>query len=295
MAEVASDRHCHAPPHRAWPRPSPARGAPSTGPPTDDSRRTHRAGRDLPRGDAVGEPCVRDRRLAAHKRFADQGWPDSSKDEFWRSTPFKRIPTDLPLVDGSEAEAPPPRWPTTPRLRWPPRLWSMAPGEHHRADRPRRAGRRAASLDDPEHAELVGERLTTLTSGAADHDHDEVDRTVALNDAAWTAGVLLHVPADVELAAARPHPRPRHHRRHPPAACAGRPRPPRPRHGRASSTPPTDPGDERVLVDEVVEAFCADASALQARQLSRTGPAASTTSPCTRAGWSATPASTRSS
>ena len=46
---------------------------------------------------------IRDRRLAAYKAFSDLSWPDSSTDEFWRSTPFKRIETGLAVVDGSEA------------------------------------------------------------------------------------------------------------------------------------------------------------------------------------------------
>ncbi len=83
-----------------------------------------------------------------------------------------------------------------------------------------------------------------------------------LNDAAWTSGVLVHVPPNVELGApilVRVH--------------VTRPGTHLPRllvdlghHARATviiEHTSTDPGDERVLVDEVAEAFCADSSALK--------------------------------
>ena len=206
-------------------------------------------------------PGVRDRRLAAHKRFADQGWPDSTKDEFWRSTPFKRIETGLALVDGSDGKAPEGSLADAADAAL--ATATIIDGAVTSTTVPTDLAEQGVvltSLDDPDHAELVGQRLTTLTSGADDHGHDELDRTVSLNDAAWTGGVLLHVPANVELS------QPVLVRIHvtQPGTHLPRVLVDLAHHARATVVlehTSTDPGEGRVLVDEVVEVFCADSSA----------------------------------
>lgn len=214
--------------------------------------------------EAVGDVGgVRERRLAAVKVFADTAWPDSQFDEFWRSTPFKRFRTDLPLVTGSEAAAPDVSLADDADAAL--AVATIVDGALVEVTVPTdlaEAGLVVTSLADPDHADLVAARLTTLTSAATVDGRGDRDRTVVLNDAAWTAGVLVHVPKNLELAApvlVRVH--------------VTRPGTHLPRvlvdlghHARATVVlehTSTDPGDERVLVDEVVEAFCADGSALK--------------------------------
>lgn len=214
--------------------------------------------------EARGEgDVIRDRRLAAFKAFSDLAWPDSSTDEFWRSTPFKRVETGLALVDGSGAEAPSSSLADDAEAALATAV--IVDGALVSTTVPTELAEQGVvvtSLADADHAELVGERLTTLTAGREDTGYDEFDRTVALNDAAWTAGVLVHVPANVELSA------PVLVRIHVTEAGTHLPRVlvDMGHHARATVVlehTSTDPGDERVLVDEVVEAFCGDASALK--------------------------------
>ena len=207
--------------------------------------------------------AIRDRRLAAYKAFQDMAWPDSSKDEFWRSTPFKRVETGLGLVAGSDAEAPAVSLADDAEAALATAV--IVDGALVSTTVPTELAEQGVvvtSLADADHADLVGERLTTLTTAREDTGYDEFDRTVALNDAAWTAGVLVHVPANVELSA------PVLVRIHVTEAGTHLPRVlvDMGHHARATVVlehTSTDPGDERVLVDEVVEAFCADASALK--------------------------------
>jgi len=153
--------------------------------------------------DAASEPTwLRDRRLAAYKRTLDLAWPDSRTDEFWRSTPFaQRIDverelltaggTDTPasftadldvevatarIVDGALVEV------TVPL--------SMIEQGVVVGDLSTAAGR---------NADLVEPALGSLTSSNAEGTGADADRTVTVNDAAWTAGVFVHVPAEVEL------------------------------------------------------------------------------------------------
>lgn len=212
--------------------------------------------------EARGEgEAVRDRRLAAYKRFSDLGWPDSAVDEFWRSTPFRRIETGLGVVDREVDDAPASQ--LLADVEEAVASAVVADGGLVRTDVPvdlAEQGVVVADLSDPEHVDLVAPRLTTSTTGIDDDSYAELDRTVALNDAAWTAGVLVHVPANVEVAA------PIHVRIH-----VTRPGTHLPRvlvdlghHARATVVvehTSEDPGDERVLVDEVVEVFCGPASA----------------------------------
>jgi len=206
---------------------------------------------------------VRDRRLAAAKVFADVAWPDSRVDEFWRSTPFKRIPVGGPVVNGSEAQAP--EVSLAAAVDAPLAVATIVDGALLHVDLPAELAERGvvvASLSDPAHAELVAQRITTLTSAATEEHQGDRDRTVVLNDAAWTAGVLVHVPADVEL-------------EHPvlvrvhvtePGTHLPRVLVDLAHHARATVViehTSTDPGDQRVLVDEVVEVFTGDSASCQ--------------------------------
>jgi Fe-S cluster assembly protein SufD len=206
---------------------------------------------------------LRDNRLAAAKIFTDVAWPDSSLDEFWRSTPFQRIKTDLALVTGSDAEAPAMSLEDASDSAV--AVATIVDGALVTVDVPAamiEQGVVVTSLDDEAHAALVGRRLTTLTSGTAELERGDRDKTVVLNDAAWTAGLLVFVPAEVEVDAPiviRVH-----------VATPGTHLPrvliEMGHHARATVVlehTSVDPGDQRVLVSEVVEAFCGDASMLK--------------------------------
>ena len=154
--------------------------------------------------EAAGEPTwlVERRRIAA-RRFVDQAWPDSRSDEFWRSTPFDvrfdvereiaaaSAGSDVPAgvlggVEGGGVQV------------------TIVDGvlssivQHPTADA---AGvvvtdLRTAAL---EHTALVEAHLGRLTTSAEVGTGSDEDRTITLNDAAWTGGVFIHVPAEVEL------------------------------------------------------------------------------------------------
>ncbi len=154
--------------------------------------------------EAAGEPTwlVERRRIAA-RRFVGQAWPDSRTDEFWRSTPFDvrfdverslasaANQSDAPagvlaevdgggvqvtIVDGS--------------------LRSIV--QHPAAEA---AGVVVTDLRTAaaEHTALVEAHLGRLTTSAEVGTGSDEDRTITLNDAAWTGGVFIHVPAEVEL------------------------------------------------------------------------------------------------
>jgi Fe-S cluster assembly protein SufD len=154
--------------------------------------------------EAAGEPTwLVDRRRIAARRFVDQSWPDSRVDEFWRSTPFdvrfdvereiatasagSAVPTgvlsgvegggvQVTIVDGA--------------------LVSVAQHPTAEASGVVVTDLRTAAL---EHTALVEAHLGRLTTSAAVGTGSDEDRTITLNDAAWTGGVFIHVPAEVEL------------------------------------------------------------------------------------------------
>ncbi|MFA9445514.1 Fe-S cluster assembly protein SufD [Egicoccus sp. AB-alg6-2] len=159
---------------------------------------------DAVRSVAAGEPdWLVDRRLAATKRYLDQSWPDSRRDEFWRSTPFaKRFDVSQPLVAEAGTDGATPASLvaslalTTAQVR-------IVDGEVVEATVPAELAERGVVVTDlrsaaEEHAELVREHLGSLTTSGEGSGADE-DRTVSVNDAAWTAGAFIHVPAEVEL------------------------------------------------------------------------------------------------
>ncbi|MDA3023594.1 MAG: SufD family Fe-S cluster assembly protein, partial [Actinomycetota bacterium] len=152
----------------------------------------------------AGEPTwlVERRRIAA-RRFADQAWPDSRVDEFWRSTPFDvRFDVEREIAAASASPSAPAG------------VLSDVEGggvqvtiidgvltsiEPHAAATA--AGVVVTDLRTAavEHAALVEAHLGRLTTSAEVGTGSDEDRTVTLSDAAWTGGVFIHVPAEVEL------------------------------------------------------------------------------------------------
>lgn len=145
-----------------------------------------------------------DRRLAATKRFVDQSWPDSRADEFWRSTPFaSRIPVDLPVARGSEAAATPS---LVSSLETESVEATIVDGALTDVTVPAALAEQGVvvlSLAEAavSHEALVREHLGSLTTSVEDGTGSDEDRTITASDAAWTGGVFVHVPAEVEVAA----------------------------------------------------------------------------------------------
>ena len=159
--------------------------------------------------DAAGDPTwLREQRRAALARTRDQAWPDSRRDEFWRSTPFsKRFDVHVPIV-GAEAErAEPAETPASvvETLEVEAALARVVDGRLVEVLLPvamHAAGVIVTDLSTAarEHEELVRPHLGALTTSGSGSGVDE-DRTIGVSDAAWTAGVFIHVPAEVELTA----------------------------------------------------------------------------------------------
>ncbi len=159
--------------------------------------------------DAAGDPTwLREQRRAALARTRDQAWPDSRRDEFWRSTPFsKRFDVHVPIV-GAEAErAEPAETPASlvETLEVEAALARVVDGRLVEVLLPvamHAAGVIVTDLSTAarEHEELVRPHLGALTTSGSGSGADE-DRTIGVSDAAWTAGVFIHVPAEVELTA----------------------------------------------------------------------------------------------
>jgi Fe-S cluster assembly protein SufD len=154
--------------------------------------------------EAAGEPTwlVERRRIAA-RRFVGQAWPDSRTDEFWRSTPFDvRFDVERSLASAAT------------RSDAPAGVLAEVDGggvqvtivdgslrsivQHPAAEA---AGVVVTDLRTAaaEHAALVEAHLGRLTTSAEVGTGSDEDRTITLNDAAWTGGVFIHVPAEVEL------------------------------------------------------------------------------------------------
>ena len=156
------------------------------------------------RSERAGEPSwLLERRLEAHKRFLDQPWPDSSQDEFWRSTPFhKRFDVEVPVVAGDPGEVS--ARTLLSELEAPAASVTIVDGVVTDVTVPTEVVERGVVVTDlataaSEHPELVREHLGSLTTANAAGSGAGEDRTITANDAAWTAGAFIHVPADVEL------------------------------------------------------------------------------------------------
>lgn len=155
--------------------------------------------------EAAGEPTwLAERRQLAGRRFADQAWPDSRVDEFWRSTPFDvRFDVEREIAGPAASAATPPDG-VLAEVEGGGVQVSIVDGvltsivQHPDAEA---AGVVVADLRvaAEEHAELVEAHLGRLTTSAEAGTGSDEDRTITLNDAAWTGGVFLHVPAEVEL------------------------------------------------------------------------------------------------
>ncbi len=156
------------------------------------------------RSDAAGEPSwLRDHRLAAFKRYLDQGWPNSRADEFWRSTPFdRRFTTDRELVDDASTVTAPRS--LTDDLEVEVAQARFVDGVVTDITVPTSLAEQGLVVADlataaAEHEETVAKALGSLTTGDPDGTGANEDRTIAVNDAAWTAGVFIHVPAELEV------------------------------------------------------------------------------------------------
>jgi Fe-S cluster assembly protein SufD len=156
------------------------------------------------RSESAGEPSwLLDRRLAAHKRFLDQSWPDSRLDEFWRSTPFaKRVDVTSPLVTEEGGSAPGGALVDT--LDAPAAKVVIVDGTVVEASVPTELAERGVIVTDlataaAEHGELVRAHLGSLTTSTPESSGGDEDRTITVSDAAWTAGAFVHVPDEVEL------------------------------------------------------------------------------------------------
>jgi Fe-S cluster assembly protein SufD len=158
------------------------------------------------RSDAAAEPTwLRDRRLSAFKRFVDQAWPDSRVDEYWRSTPFsQRFDVDREVVAGAGDGATPEA--IVDRLEVATAVVRIVDGEVVDATVPAALAEQGVIVTDlataaSEHRELVERYLGVLTTADEAGTGGDEDRTIVVNDAAWTAGAFIHVPAEVEVAA----------------------------------------------------------------------------------------------
>lgn len=180
----------------------------------------------------VAEPdWLRDRRLGAFKQTLGQNWPDRKLDEYWRSTPFaQRVDTDVALVQvattlpireresSPEADAAASDRPSSSDILrdLPPlvveeaeldaaivRIVDGAVVDIHIPASFTDAGVTVATLVEAANGPLgdvVREHLGSLTTTGEGTGADD-DRTITVNDAAWDAGVFVHIPNDVELAA----------------------------------------------------------------------------------------------
>jgi Fe-S cluster assembly protein SufD len=158
------------------------------------------------RSDAAAEPTwLRDRRLAAFKRFVDQPWPDSHADEFWRSTPFdRRFDVAREVVADAEGVTPPVA--IVDGLDAATAIVRIVDGEVVDATVPSVLAAQGVVVTDlataaTEHAELVERYLGSQTTADESGTGANEDRTIVLSDAAWTAGAFIHVPLEVTVAA----------------------------------------------------------------------------------------------
>ena len=156
--------------------------------------------------EAAGEPTwlVERRRIAAD-RFGGQAWPDSRTDEFWRSTPFDvRFDVERPIATAGTVASSDPVDGVLAGVEGGGVQVTIVDGvltsivQHPSAEA---AGVVVSDLRTAaaEQTALVEEHLGRLTTSAEVGTGSDEDRTITLNDAAWTGGVFIHVPAEVEL------------------------------------------------------------------------------------------------
>lgn len=153
----------------------------------------------------AGEPAwLSERRLVAFKRYVDQAWPDSRADEFWRSTPFhQRINTDRDVVATAAEDATAPTSLTS-ALDDEVAVITIIDGEVTSVTVPTALADKGVVVSDlaaaaSSHEKVVSNALGSLTTGNAEGSGANEDRTITVNDAAWTSGAFVYVPAEVEV------------------------------------------------------------------------------------------------
>ncbi len=155
------------------------------------------------RSEAANEPSwLLERRLAAFKRWLDQDWPDSRLDEFWRSTPFAtRFRVDRPVAAGEHPATSPASIADELGDVSVARIVDGTVVDCTVSEAAAAAGVVVSELvaAATTHAELVERHLGASTTSSQDSTGADEDRTVTVNDAAWSGGVFVHVPAEVEL------------------------------------------------------------------------------------------------
>ncbi len=226
------------------------------------------------RSERHAEPSwLLDHRLAAFKRTLDQSWPDSRADEFWRSTPFERRFSVDRTVVGSGTSGTTMPGSITAELDTDAALVRIVDGAVVEVRLPDAFADRGVVVTDlataaDDHADLVRPHLGSLTSADPEGTGADSDKTITVNDAAWTAGVFVHVPAEVELdGPISVHVHVTEAGAHLPRVLAvlGH-------HARAALyVEHTSDADVDALVDEVVEVIAQDASKLDLVSLQRWG------------------------
>jgi Fe-S cluster assembly protein SufD len=158
------------------------------------------------RSEAAGEPTwLVARRRAAAVRFAAQAWPDSHQDEFWRSTPFDvRFDVARGIAEPSAGAEPPAG--VLALVEGGGVQVTIVDGVLRSIAMHPEAAAAGVIVSDlataaVEHTALVEEHLGRLTTSVDVGTGSDEDRTITLSDAAWTGGVFIHVPAEVELSA----------------------------------------------------------------------------------------------
>lgn len=156
------------------------------------------------RSGAADEPSwLRDRRLQAYKHWLDQRWPDRKQDEYWRKTPFnKLVDVTRALVEPGEPGDVPGN--VVDDIDLPTASVTVVDGAVVDVTVPTEmadAGVVVCTIAQAArtHPELVRTHLGSLTTTGTGTGADD-DRTISANDAAWDAGVFVHVPAEVEAA-----------------------------------------------------------------------------------------------
>lgn len=222
-------------------------------------------------GNARSEPAwLLQRRQDAAERAIAQAWPDSRTDEFWRSTPFtERFSVDRDVVtDGTDTDIAL----LSDELDTPAATVRIVDGAVTDITVPVSAAEQGLVIQDLSeaahtHKELLEQHLGSLTTTNRDGTGKDLDRTVSVNDAAWNAGVFIHIPNEAELTV------PIVVHFHAVSAGAHLPRIliVAGRHSRAEIVLEHSSADVDALVDEVVEVIAQDGSAIKFASLQRWG------------------------
>jgi len=210
------------------------------------------------------------RRNDAAERAIAQAWPDSRIDEFWRSTPFsERFTIDRDVVGEGQDTA---LALLSDELDTPAATVRIIDGTVTDITIPMSAANAGLVIQElseaaHSHPELLREHLGSLTTTNRDGTGAELDRTISVNDAAWNAGIFIHVPNDVELDV----PIIIHFHANTAGAHLPRVLMIAGRHARAEVVLEHSSADIDALVDEVIEVIAQDGSAIKFASLQRWG------------------------